>query len=374
MTPQSDSQELLERHWMLDTSAARAIAERLTDGQHETLELSVACISSEAIVARDRNREEIGNIFTGVSDKKLIVIGPCSLDTNVDYSVLFDYISELQERHPGALIAFRGNGAKPRSGKGWTGLFYGNTEERARLFEIYGEAVERDIPILTEVTEAEQLGALAPYLSGVWVGARDVESTALRGKFSAYHLPVGIKNGRTGNVEIVEKAVETVRANSSDNDNSKVFLGQLAMRPDSPGIATMPVPVTEGNKHVAIIARGYELPEDMKKSKKREAAIQHLSALCLLGANVGCAVLIDGTHSVPPMFDIDKKEEKRFLKVLSIFRKAIKKNEIDRPEQIKGVIGEVGPETGRTDPNLILDAPNRKELSNLIGKLVDLLT
>lgn len=364
------AQEMLEHHWMLDSEAAKNVATLMSEEQAKDIEQGFADISLAAAQLRDHNRQEIGAIFSGTSDKKLIVLGPCSLDTDVDYTVLFDYIKELQEQHPESVIAFRGNGAKPRSGKGWTGLFYGTTAERQRLFDIYAEAVERGIPILTEVTEAEQLGALAPFLSGVWVGARDVESTALRGKFSAFHLPVAIKNGRNGNVEIVAKAVETVKASSLENDDSRVFLGQIAMRPDSPGIATLPVQVGKGNEHVAIIARGYELPEETKAAEKRRLAIEHLSDICMLGAEIGSSVLIDGTHGVPPMFDIDKREDKRFLSVLNIFRQAIEKGEISNPEQIKGVIGEVGPETGRTDPNLLLDAPNREELSKLIKKLL----
>ncbi len=367
-------QTQLEHHWMLDSLAAEAVSLGVTDDQIRLLEQSYAGLSSEAIAVRDHNRQEIGDIFTGVSDKKLIVLGPCSLDVDVDYTTLFDYILELQAEHPDAVIAFRGNGAKPRTGKGWTGLFYGNQEEVQTLFDIYTEAAERGIPILTEVTEAEQLGALAPYLSGVWVGARDVESTGLRGKFSAYHLPVGIKNGRTGDIDIVEKAIETVRANSGDNDNSRVLLGQLAMRPDSPGVPTMPVTVSEGNKQVAIIARGYELPEKMSEKSKRRAAIKHLSGICMLGAKVGCSVLIDGTHGVPPMFAIDKKGPKRFFDVLEQFHLAIRKGEIKHPQQIRGIMGEVGPETGRTDPNLILDVSNRKQLKKLIKATLALLS
>ena len=367
-------QSQLEHHWMLDSLAAGSVATQLSDDEVLKIQNVTAELSQNAISARDHNRQEIGDIFTGASSKKLIVLGPCSLDTDAAYTGLFDYIQELQSDHPDAVIAFRGNGAKPRTGTGWTGLFYGSEQDVKMLFDIYTQAAERGIPILTEITEAEQLGALAPFLSGVWVGARDVESTALRGKFSAYHLPVAIKNGRTGDVNIVEKAVETVRANSKKNDNSRVILGQLAMQPDSPGVATKPVLVSEGNSQVGIIARGYELPGDISKKEKRKAAIKHLSDICMLGSKVGCAVLIDGTHSVPPMFDIDKKGSQRFLHVLKKFHVAIRKGEIMNPEQIRGIMGEVGTETGRTDPNLILNIENSNQLRKLIRATLRLLT
>ncbi len=365
----TETLQTLTHHWAMDTSAAETLAEQMDDaGEKISLEFDPI-----AVAARDRHRSLVGDIFTRRSAKGLILVGPCSLDMNVDYEPLFDFVEELQEQNPDALIAMRANGAKPRTGPGWKGLWYGNVEERERLFEIYNEAFTRHIPLITEVTENSQIGALAPWLSGMWVGARDVESTALRGTLSAIHLPLGIKNGRDGSVGVLAKAIQTVRASSSDNNGSGADIGTIASNPHSRGIPTGILPIGEGNSELAIFARGYELPKEMDPEERRKKAIEHLSAMCMLGAEAGTAVLIDGSHSVPPMLDISRQDPDRFLAVLGEIHTAIEKQQIKNATQIAGVLGEVGPELGRTDQNLLLDDNRKKELSRLVATTIKLL-
>ena len=50
-------------------------------------------ISSEGILAKQKNDEEIKKIFTGESSKLLLVIGPCSADRE---DAVIDYINRLR--------------------------------------------------------------------------------------------------------------------------------------------------------------------------------------------------------------------------------------------------------------------------------------
>ena len=50
-------------------------------------------ISEEGELAKKRNDENIREIFTGVSDRLLLVIGPCSADRE---DAVIDYISRLR--------------------------------------------------------------------------------------------------------------------------------------------------------------------------------------------------------------------------------------------------------------------------------------
>lgn len=371
----TSTEQLLQHHWALDQEAAEALSERLTQDQHDHIEGLVADFDDSAIEVRDANRRKIGEIFTKTSHDGLMVVGPCSLDDHSDYGEVFDYIEHLQADNPDAVIGMRANGAKPRTGGGWTGLWYStDPEERAKLFQTYRETMNRGIPIISEVTQATQLGALAPWMSGFWLGARDISSTALRTMSSAIHLPVGIKNGIDGNPQIVANTVKTITGDTEANEGSGVDLGTIASTPDFAGIATGLLPVGEGNHQVAIFARGYELPESLSPEARRAAALNYLSAMCLLGSELGSAVLIDGSHDVPPMFDIKRKDPNRIIPVLEEFNQAIRDGQIENAHQLAGVIAEVGPNTGKTDPNYVLDECGKRILAELIKSTLELVT
>jgi phospho-2-dehydro-3-deoxyheptonate aldolase len=358
----------LEQHWALDHDAANVLGDRIeSDNQQGKIEEIVGNLSADGIKRRDENRAIVGDIFTNKLQEGMIIIGPCSLDEHTDYDPLFDYVEELQESNPSAVIGLRLNFAKPRTSGGWTGLWYSSDpESRAKIFDTYTKAFNRGIPILAEMTQETQLGALAPWMSGVWLGARDIPSTTLRSAISAYHLPVGIKNGMDGDPKTISDTMKAIRSNSEKNDGSGVDLGTIASTSKFSGIATGILPVGEGNMRASIIARGHELPATMSAEEKRSAAIDYLSAMCVLGAKVGSAVLIDGTHSVPSMFDINKKNPDRILPVLEEFNKAIEQGEVVGANRLAGVLAEVGPNVGRTDPNFVLDDERKQKLASLI--------
>lgn len=366
----------LEHHWALDSQAAEVLGDRI-ESTHQTdlIESIVENLDPHAVAKRDQHRQEIGRIFQHESDKGLVVLGPCSLDDLTDYEPLFDYIDQLQEENPEDVFALRLNGAKPRTSGGWTGLWYStDPAERQKIFDTYTKAFERGIPILTEITQSTQLGSLGPMLSGAWLGARDMASTSLRTIASAYHLPIGVKNGVEGDVETLANSLKAIRSNTDQNDGSGVDLGTIASNHISLGIPSGILPVGEGNKTVSIIARGHNLPAGLTTEERRTAALGYLSTMCSLGVQLGSAVLIDGTHSVPPMFDIDRKDPDRLIPVLEEFNRAIHENHLDDSEQLVGVIAEIGPNIGKTDPNYVIDEPRRQQLAQVIGATVRLLS
>lgn len=367
-------QEALTHHWAMDDLAAQHLAGELTQTEADQVLSVVDQLDPNAVALRDEHRATIGRRFVGNSRRPLFWHGPCSTDEDVDYTPLFNNIIDLRDQYPEADFGGRFNDAKPRTVGGWKGLWYSTDKStRRRMFEIKNDAFERGIPIIMEITEGPQLGAFAPWLSAAWVGARDMESTALRGSMSMIHLPVGVKNPRDGSVAVVHNALKAIRSNSKDNDGSGADMGTIASTPYFRGVPTGILPVGEGNKQNTIIARGYELPKYMTREKRHQAAITHLSEMCLLGAKLSSAVMIDGTHGVPPMFDIDREDPDRFLGVLEEIHKAIRGDLIEAPKQIAGILGEVGPVTGRTDPNLLLDKRRRDQLAKLVGITIDLL-
>ncbi len=369
----------LHSHWMLDEMLVSELSVGISAKGAEDISQITSWLDERpsVVAARDRNRATVTEIFQAQSDKQLIIIGPCSIDMDTDYAELFDYIEELQIEHPDAIIGFRCNGSKPRTGRGTTGLFSKlGDEHRERLIKVYQEAAERGIPIFAEITDQNEFSALAPYLTCAWLGARDMASTALRKLFSATRLPVMVKNGLTEELDSLENAVITIRSSSADNDNTGVDVGFIGHSYTHNG---MPVALSvgEGNQNVAVIARGYDLPKSMKPKDRDRASAEHLSEVCALAHRIGCVALLDGSHAVPRMLAVDKIEGEtdtnRLLKVLKFFRSQAKSGNILHVERVQGLLAEVSSNRGATDPNLIIDDANKKVLKNEIRALKKLL-
>jgi len=360
-------QQQLEYHYGLDEIAAAELSVGVTDLGAQHIESLVHDVEAqpEALQKRDDNRREIGRILSGESDKYLIIVGPCSLDNETDdYDKLLDYIEELQAENPGAVIAFRANAAKPRTSDGPTGLFNSvNPEDRQLMLDVYKEAFKRGIPILTEITNINEFNVLGPYLSAMWLGARDMTSTSLRKLFSATNLPVLVKNGLDGKAETVESAITAIGSSTEKNEGSGVDLGFMASTYLIDGLPAM-VSVGNGNKNVGIIARGHELPKEAGPIQRLRAVRRHIGELCLLSEKVGCTVIIDGSHSVPPMLKIEKGDRNRFPKVLDIIFKAASQGKIPKFDRVVGLLGEIGTTEGKTDKNFdMLEEVNRKRIS-----------
>lgn len=366
----------LQHHWSLDVQASERLAEIIDfSGQADHISSVVEQLDETAVNKRNDNRNEIGDIFTKKSDKSLVVVGPCSIDAHTDYNELLDYIEVLRDENPASVIAMRANSAKPRTAGGWTGLWYStDPSERSKIRDVYENAFMRGIPVLAEVTQETQLGSLAPWMSGAWIGARDIPSTTLRSAFSAFHLPVGVKNGIDGNPNTVKDTVLTIGRSSAENDDSGVDLGTVASSHIFNGIPTGILPVGEGNKQVSIIARGYELPEGFSAEEGRAATIGYLSLMCTLGSELGSAVLIDGSHSVPKMLKVGGKDPNRIIPVLEEINRAVHNGEVEQAHQLAGLVLEIGTTTGKTDPNFILNKETKSQLGSLIGITVDLIS
>jgi phospho-2-dehydro-3-deoxyheptonate aldolase len=367
-----ETQEILERDWAMDTEAAALLASQLDPREVAAVKGFIETLTEDARVARDHNRERIADVFAGIGS--MAVLGPCSLDANVDFEPLHQVIDELSQAHPNSVIAERGNAFKPRTGPNWRGPGASiiPTERRA-VFDFFTDAVERGMPIITEITDSPQLGEVAPFLSGQWIGARDAGSSSLRHSFRGIKLPSAIKNGLTFGATDVTNAIQTVMGSTEQSSGSGFWLGSIASTPTSRGIPTGILPASTGNPNVAVFARGLELPGDMSLQAKREMAIRHLSEMCIAAVNIDCAVLVDATHSLAPMFGINQKDPQRLLGVLDELGQLIESNEILCTDRIRGFVGEAGPEIGRTDPNLVLTESNTHKLKQSAGELLKII-
>lgn len=161
---------------------------------------------------------EIKKVFSGESDKFLLIIGPCSAD-NED-SVL-DYISRLRKLSDRVsdkiLIIPRIYTNKPRTvGDGYKGMLHqpDPTEEPdilkgiVAIRDLHMRAItETEFTCADEMLYPDNHRYLSDLLSYVAVGARSVEDQFHRLTASGLDIPVGLKNPTSGDLSVMLNSI-----------------------------------------------------------------------------------------------------------------------------------------------------------------------
>ena len=157
------------------------------------------------------NDAEIRSIFTGESDKLLLVIGPCSAD--IKESVL-DYISRLarvqEQVKDRVVIVPRIYTNKPRTtGSGYKGMLH-QPDPNEKPDMLHGIVAIRDLHMCAlrdygfscadEMLYPDNYRYLSDILSYVAIGARSVENQQHRLTSSGLDIPVGMKNPTSGDI------------------------------------------------------------------------------------------------------------------------------------------------------------------------------
>ena len=168
-------------------------------------------------IKRERD-EEIKNIFTGESDKFLVIIGPCSADSE---QPVLDYIGRLrvlQDKIKDKIVIVpRIYTGKPRTtGDGYKGMVHQpNPEGKPDLLkgiiairELHMRALkETGFSCADEMLYPENYRYLNDVLSYVAVGARSVENQQHRLASSGFDIPVGMKNPTSGDISVMMNSI-----------------------------------------------------------------------------------------------------------------------------------------------------------------------
>lgn len=172
---------------------------------------------SLAAIKAERD-EELRRIFSGESDKFVLVIGPCSADS--EDSVL-DYISRLRlvqdEVSDKIFIVPRIYTGKPRTtGDGYKGMLHQpDPSEKPDLLkgilairDLHMRALrETGFSCADEMLYPENHRYLDDLLSYVAVGARSVEDQHHRLTSSGLDIPVGMKNPTSGDISVMMNSI-----------------------------------------------------------------------------------------------------------------------------------------------------------------------
>ena len=199
----------------------------------------------------ERSRKEVGAVVSGLDDRLLCVVGPCSIH---DPKAALEYAGHLKtaaDRLSGELkIVMRTYFEKPRTTVGWKGLINdpaldgsfrindGLRQARGLLIDV----VEAGLPPGTEFLDPISPQFVADVVCWGAIGARTSESQVHRELASGLSMPVGFKNGTGGSVKI---ALDAIGAASQPHQFLSVTKQGLAA-----------IVETKGNEHTHLILRG----------------------------------------------------------------------------------------------------------------------
>ncbi len=175
---------------------------------------NVLPMSARGILIKKERDTMIRDVFTGASDKFLVIIGPCSADHE---DAVLDYIYRLarvQEKVAGRLILIpRIYTNKPRTtGEGYKGIVHQPDPEKKpdlqeglfAMRKMHLRAIdETGLTAADEMLYPENWMYVDDILSYVAVGARSVEDQQHRLTISGMDVPAGMKNPTSGDLSVM---------------------------------------------------------------------------------------------------------------------------------------------------------------------------
>ena len=182
---------------------------------------------SPALAAMKQERDEqIRKVFTGESDKFLVIIGPCSADNEDSVCEYVSRLAKVSEEVKERLILIpRVYTNKPRTtGAGYKGMLHQPDPTQApdlyrgivSIRKMHIRAMsESGLTAADEMLYPENRSYLDDILSYEAIGARSVENQQHRLTASGMDIPVGMKNPTSGDLWVMLNAVRAAQNASS---------------------------------------------------------------------------------------------------------------------------------------------------------------
>ena len=260
-------------------------------------------------------RERIIRILNQGDPRLLVVVGPCSIHDEKSALEYADRLSRLQrEFHDRMEIVMRVYFEKPRTTIGWKGLINdphldgsqdietGLKIARKLLLEINGLG----LPAATEFLDPIVPQYIADLITWAAIGARTTESQTHREMASGLSMPVGLKNGTDGSLQVAIDAMGATRHPHS-------FLG---MNEDG---ATSIVR-TSGNPHAHVVLRGGRAMTNYDAASIKAAEAK------LISEKLPAILMVDCSHA---------NSEKKFARQEEVWHSVVQQ----RVEGTRSLIG-----------------------------------
>jgi len=232
---------------------------------------------------------QIKSVFTGNSDKFLLIIGPCSADHP---EPVLEYISRLKKIQDKVsdkiLIIPRIYTNKPRTtGQGYKGMLHQpDPDEKPDMYkgivairELHMSALrDYDFSCADEMLYPENYHYLSDILTYVAVGARSVENQQHRLTASGIDVPVGMKNPTGGDLTVMMNAIQ-----AAQSGHTFIYRGWEV--------------TTTGNEYTHSILRGYLDYAGKSISNYHYEDILKVNELYLKAGLANPSVIVDTNHN-----------------------------------------------------------------------------
>jgi len=246
-------------------------------------------LSDELAALVAKRAAEIRDIFTGVSDKLLLIIGPCSADNE---DSVIDYISRLrtvQDKVADKIyIIPRIYTNKPRTtGDGYKGMLHQpNPNEKPDMYkgivairELHMRALrETGFSCADEMLYPENYHYLSDILAYVAIGARSVENQQHRLTASGLDIPVGMKNPTSGDISVMMNAIT-----AAQHKHTFIYRGWECH--------------SDGNPIAHAILRGYVNKHGQSIPNYHYEDLVHLAEIYFGSGLANPALIVDTNHS-----------------------------------------------------------------------------
>ncbi|MDO4295061.1 MAG: 3-deoxy-7-phosphoheptulonate synthase [bacterium] len=175
-------------------------------------------LPAEYLAQKEQRDKEIAKIFTGESDKFLLIIGPCSADREDSVCEYVNRLAKVQDKVEDKLLLIpRVYTNKPRTtGEGYKGMLHQpDPSKRPNMYEgllairsLHMRVIrETGFGTADEMLYPENLSYLSDVISYIAIGARSVENQQHRLVSSGIDVPVGMKNPTSGDLSVMLNSV-----------------------------------------------------------------------------------------------------------------------------------------------------------------------
>ena len=237
----------------------------------------------------EKRAQELKDIFTGTSDKLILIIGPCSADNE---DSVIDYIGRLRTVYEkvkdSIFIIPRIYTNKPRTtGDGYKGMLHQPDPENkpdmykglVTIRELHLRALkETGFSCADEMLYPENDRYLNDLLCYVAVGARSVENQQHRLTASGLDIPVGMKNPTSGDISVMMNSIT-----AAQHRHTFIYRGDEVH--------------TEGNPYAHAILRGYVNKHGNSLPNYHYEDLVHLSEIYNKSGLSNPALIVDTNHS-----------------------------------------------------------------------------
>ena len=246
-------------------------------------------LTEKDVAVKNERDEEIKKIFSGESDKLLLIIGPCSADYSKSVLEYIEKLALLQEHVKDKLLIIpRVYTNKPRTtGEGYKGMLHQPNPEQSPDM-LAGIVAIRDLHLRAlkdygftcadEMLYPDNHRYLSDLISYVAVGARSVENQQHRLTASGLNVPVGMKNPTGGDITVMLNSI--LAAQSS---HTFIYRGWEVQ--------------STGNSLAHAILRGYTDLEGVNHSNYHYEDLARLAERYSQFGLINPSVIIDTNHA-----------------------------------------------------------------------------